>query len=78
MSDFLNDPDYALRWPPEVFRSEVERMIRRARQFDIDHSWRSEVDTLLRQAFVSSVPRQDFDRIKGSAVPAYDPSEEPF
>ena len=78
MSDFVDDPDYALRWPPEIFRSEVERLIRRARQFGIDQSWRSQVGTLLKQAFRSSVPSQDFEQLPASDGPVFDPSEEPF
>ena len=78
MSYFLNNPDYTLRWPPHILREELERILRRATQFGPDQSWRSEVDTLLRQAFTSSVPRQDYERVRNSASPMYDDAEEPF
>ena len=60
---FLDNADYTLRWPPEVFAKEVQLLVRRGSQFGIDDDWEAEVDLLLRQAFVSSVPAEDFERI---------------
>ena len=75
---FLDNADYTLRWPPEVFAKEVRLLVRRGSQFDTDDDWEEEVDLLLRQAFVSSVPAEDFGRLP---FHRYEPStsdDEPF
>lgn len=78
MSDFVGDPDYALRWPPAVFADETARLVRRGREFGTGTDWQDEVLLLLRQAFSSVVPRDDFKRAlaAGRDAPSYD--EEPF
>lgn len=73
MSYFIENPDYTLGWPAEIFAAEAERLAERGRRFGIDQAWRSEVQTLLSQAFPSSVPKQDFERLR-----RFDPAEEPF
>ena len=60
---FLDNADYTLRWPPEVFAKEVQLLARRGSQFGMDDDWEKEVDLLLRQAFVSPVPAEDFERV---------------
>ncbi len=60
MGRFASDPDYTLRWPPEVLRNELQRLTLRARQYGESGEWREEVDLLLRQAFPSNVPVEDF------------------
>lgn len=63
MSGVFGDPDYALRWPPRIFREEIERLIRRGHKFGIHVSaWQHEVATLLGQACSSVTPRDDFAR----------------
>jgi hypothetical protein len=75
MTDFVHDPDFCLRWPNDLFADEVRRLIDRARTAGITSEWREEVEQLLRQAFVSSVPVQEFRRAQERV--AYS-DEEPF
>lgn len=60
---FLNNPDYALRWPPELFAEQVRRLYQRGEAWGVDHEWSQEVVVLLKQAFESSVPVADFSQI---------------
>ena len=53
---FVDNADYTLRWPLEVFAKEVQLLVRRGSQFGMDDDWEEEVNLLLRQAFVSLVP----------------------
>lgn len=76
MSEFVDDPDYTLCWPPEVFAEEAERLVRRGADWGTGNEWVEEVDLLLRQAFASSVPADDFQQIVAGAR-LYD-DEEPF
>ena len=62
-SVFDNNPDYALRWPPELLAREVELLSRSGRERGMDSDWRSEVETLLSLAFASPVPADDFARV---------------
>ena len=74
---FVDNADYTLRWPPEVFAKEVQLLVRRGSQFGIDHDWEEEVDLLLKQAFVSPVPAEEFARVPlYQRAPVYD--DEPF
>lgn len=83
---FNDNPDYALRWPPELFAREVELLVQSGRERSMDSNWRSEVETLLLQAFASPVPAEDFKRVlKTYAQRAarvqksdYEIDEEPF
>lgn len=81
VTDYRHDPEYALRWPADLFREEVLRLVRAARQWGATYDWREEVIVLLRQAFPSDVPVQEFERALDSqpaSYPVYDPNEEPF
>ena len=57
---FINNPDYTLQWPPELFAAELNSLYRRGVAGGIDHAWEKEVTRLLEEAFVSSVPARDF------------------
>ena len=74
LSNFLADPDYVLRWPASVFADEATRLVRRARANGTGTDWQEEVLLLLRQAFSSVVPREDFKRVLAAehAVSPYD------
>lgn len=80
MTDFVGDPDFTLRWPPEVFVEEAERLVRRGTARGAGHDWAEEVDLLLRQAFTSAVPADDFKQIMETATPSptYGNDDEPF
>lgn len=69
---FAGDPDYTLRWPPELFEAELRRLLSRAERFVIGREWREEVEALLRGAFTSSIPSTDF----GNILSGFD--DEPF
>lgn len=60
---FDDNPDYALRWPPELFAREVELLVESGSERGMDSSWQSEVETLLLLAFESSAPADDFKQI---------------
>lgn len=75
MGRFANDPDYTLRWPSSVLDGELRRLIRRAETEGGGPEWQDEVRLLLRQAFSSTVPVEDFERV----VDTYDAfGDEPF
>lgn len=78
MDDLRNDPEYEIRWPHDILASQLDRLIARGRAESADAAWRDEVETLLKQAFASSVPQADFEEQwkLGLGPPAYD--EEPF
>lgn len=79
MSDLRNDPDYVLRWPPAIFAEELTRLIQRGERLGTGSSWASEVETLLRQAFTSSMPAEDFKRmLDTSGTASWSLDEEPF
>lgn len=77
---FVGDPDCSLRWPPSVFAEETERLVRRATAWGINDEWVEEVGLLLRQAFQSSVPTDDFTRVLEASRPPsiYALDDEPF
>lgn len=74
---FVDNADYTLRWPPEVFAKEVQLLVRRGSQFGMDDDWEEEVNLLLRQAFVSLVPAEDFERVPRYRRASID-DDEPF
>lgn len=77
----MRDPvEYTLRWPSRIVADEIEGLIALADAEGVSTEWADEVDTLLRQAFVSSVPAEDFQRVDAVANtgPLYDADEEPF
>lgn len=77
---FVGDPDYTLRWPPGIFAEEAGRLIRRATAWGINDDWMEEVGLLLRQAFKTSVPADDFAQVLDAHRPPtrYALDEEPF
>jgi hypothetical protein len=80
VNDYMKDPDYMLRWPPELFTEEIDRLIRRAMNFGLGAEWQEEVELLLRQAFSSPVPAEDFKKTFDlrASMAARDLDEEPF
>lgn len=59
---FQDNPDYTLRWPPRLFADELNSLYRRGVTVGADYEWEREVTRLLEEAFISSVPAQDFKR----------------
>ena len=78
MSRFVGDPDYALRWPHDIFSEELSRLIRGAERGENDPGWHDEVQLLLTQAFSSQVPADDFRALLPTAVAYDDFGDEPF
>jgi len=76
MGRFANNPDYMLAWPPAIFRAELEALIDRAARIG-EREWLGEVETLLRQAFVTDSPLQDFNAEVARGSSAWD-FNEPF
>ena len=58
--DLAGDPNYALRWPSDLFADEARRLVDRGRRRGVDRAWLAEVGVLLGQAFTSQVPADDF------------------
>lgn len=75
MGRFASDPDYTMRWPMLILRSELDRLIVRGRVHGETQEWRQEVELLLRQAFSGSVPAEDFAKV---AAGHWDYDDEPF
>ena len=63
MAYYDNNPDYTLRWPQELFAQEVELLVRRGDEMGAGSDWQEEVTLLLRQAFVSPIPADDFEKV---------------
>ncbi len=61
--NFVKDPDYRLRWPNHIFAAELQRLIGRAGATGLTPEWREEVEQLLKQAFASAVPTEEFHRL---------------
>lgn len=61
MDDLRDDPEYEIRWPSDILAAELDRLIARGRADGLDTDWQDAVETLLRQAFTSSVPQREFD-----------------
>ena len=76
----VRDPvDYTLRWPNHIVADELQRLIALAESEGVTTEWLEEAGTLLRQAFSTVVPAEDFERVRGAASldPIYG-DEEPF
>lgn len=58
--DFAADDDYALRWPADLFADVLRRLVNGARP--TDQEWVEEVELLLREAFASTAPLEEFRR----------------
>lgn len=81
MDDLRNDPEYEIRWPSETLVAELDRLIARGRADRVGVEWQDEVETLLRQAFTSSVPQREFGEKWNQSARRLDPiygDEEPF
>jgi hypothetical protein len=76
VSRLSDDPEFESEWPPGLFEEELRRLIRRGQEMGIDMDWRNEVETLLRHAFSSSVPLEQFVGILDGKVAEYD--DDPF
>ena len=63
MAYYDNNPDYTLRWPKDLFAQEVELLVRRGDEMGAGSDWQEEVAVLLRQAFVSPIPVDDFEKV---------------
>ena len=63
MAYYDNNPDYTLRWPPKLFATEADRLVQRGEELGVDSDWQEEVVLLLKQAFMSQVPADDFARV---------------
>lgn len=80
MGQFANHPDYRLRWPADVFKDALGELATRGLNEGTSPAWREDVELLLRQAFGSDVPIDDFRKVteKPKPGPSYDVDEEPF
>lgn len=78
MQRFEGDPEFTLRWPPELFAEEARQLVARAGREGVDYSWRVQAETLLRQAFVTTVPVSELERILDRRASWGDMDEEPF
>lgn len=58
----LTDPEYALKWPREVFVAEAIDMMRADRE---RHSFHANYTFLLEEAFTGSAPATEYSSIKG-------------
>ena len=63
MAHYDDNLDYTLRWPPEVFALEANRLVRRGAELGMDSDWQEEAVLLLQQAFESQEPANDFARV---------------
>lgn len=81
VGQFANHPDYRLRWPADVFEAELATLIGEGHRDGTSIEWRDSVELLLRQAFGSDVPIEQFRKEYDKPPPAplaYDYDEEPF
>jgi hypothetical protein len=76
----VRDPgDYMLRWPSHIVVDELQRLVTLGESEGDSPEWGEEVGTLLRQAFATSVPAEDFEQVRSTSPvdPIYG-DEEPF
>lgn len=80
MDDLRNDPEFEIRWPSETLAAELDRLIARSRAARPGVDWKDEVETLLRQAFASTVPEREFAERWNQSSPMVElyGDEEPF
>jgi hypothetical protein len=72
----VRDPaDYVLRWPGRIVADEIQRLVTLGEREGVSSEWLDEVDVLLRQAFATTVPAEDFGQVRSN--PIYG-DEEPF
>ncbi|MCD2104887.1 hypothetical protein O4214_30605 [Rhodococcus erythropolis] len=62
-----SDPDYALRWPHQIFRAEAEALLRDdpKEKTSAAVEWREGAEWLLVEAFASETPKVEFGRTEG-------------
>lgn len=65
----MSDEDYELRWPRALLRAELESLL----DAPIDARWKERVAVVLTDAFVGSLPADDFD-----ALPTPRPANDPW
>ncbi len=63
MAYYDDNPDYTLRWPPELFALEADLLVRLSAELGTGSDWQEEVALLLQEAFVSQVPANDFAKV---------------
>ena len=63
MAYYDDNPDYTLRWSPELFALEADLLVRRGEELGTGSDWQEEVALLLQEAFVSEVPANDFAKV---------------
>jgi hypothetical protein len=78
VNDLRDDPEYEILWPNDILARAVDRLIERGHTDGRSTEWHDEVSTLLRQAFRSTVPAEEFQQCWDESAARYDPSEEPF
>ncbi len=64
MADFDGNPAYTLWWPLDLFAREIEDIYLRCADSGISQELGSELTLLLRQAFTTEVPANEFGRIQ--------------
>jgi hypothetical protein len=78
MALYADDPSFALRWPREIFASELRRQLDEAKRRGTDAEWAEGVAQLLRDAFSSPVPAEEFQNLAREPTSATWDGEEPF
>lgn len=68
-TDFVGVAAYKLRWPADLFVKEVRLLLDRSDESARTDDWKSEVVTLLGQAFTSEIPSEDFTSVSWVSVP---------
>ena len=75
-TDFVGNACYKLSWPKDLFVEEVGLPWERGVEFGIGDEWSSEVELLLRQAFASEIPAEDFRQACSTATQRATPTAE--
>jgi hypothetical protein len=61
----IDPDDYTLRWPNNIVAAEVQQLLANAAETKgLTDNWLKEAELLLRQAFVSNVPVEDFEQAR--------------
>ncbi|WP_420621945.1 hypothetical protein [Candidatus Poriferisodalis sp.] len=63
MDQFVDNPDYTLRWPPDLFAREAHRLVTRPIHVSEASRWSNEAEHLLDEAFTSGSAARDLRRI---------------
>ena len=66
MTRFSGNAGYVLFWPAEFLVKEIESLILRNPAHGLDWEWVQEAALLLRQAFTSQTPANDFTAVAGA------------